>query len=59
MAEVQKTVKVKTTESCPYCDGTGWNQEAGKGLDGFKRCEVCRGDREFKSTQTKTVTIEE
>lgn len=53
----EKTTKVKIVESCPYCDGRGYTQEEGKGQEGWKRCEVCRGDGVLKSTQTKTVTI--
>ena len=54
-----ETVEVKVTESCPYCKGTGYIQEEGKGIEGFYRCKYCRGDRELKSTQTKTVTIDD
>lgn len=54
-----KNVEVKVKESCPYCDGKGYVQEEGKGIEGFHRCPVCRGDAELKSSQTKTVTIDD
>ena len=54
-----KTVEVNIKESCPYCDGRGYTQEEGKGQEGWKRCKVCRGDGVLKSTQEKTVTIED
>lgn len=54
-----KTVEVKIQESCPRCDGKGYLQEEGKGQDGWQRCPLCRGDRVLKSTQTKTVTIDD
>lgn len=52
-----KTVTVKVKESCPYCDGKGYTQEEGKGIEGFHRCPVCHGDAVLKSEQEKTVTI--
>ena len=55
----EKITKVKIVESCPYCDGRGYTQEEGKGQEGWKRCKVCRGDGVLKSTQTKTVTIDD
>lgn len=54
-----KTTKVKVEEQCPYCDGKGYTQEAGKGIEGFHRCKVCRGDGVLKSEQEKTVTIDD
>jgi len=52
-------VKVKVTEECPICHGKGYWVEEGKGVEGFHRCTTCRGDAELKSTQTKTVTIDD
>ena len=54
----EKTVKVKIKEECPYCGGKGYTQEEGKGIDGFHRCDVCKGDGILKSEQSRTVTID-
>ena len=53
----EKTVKVKIKEECPYCGGKGYTQEEGKGIEGFHRCHVCKGDGILKSEQSRTVNI--
>lgn len=55
----QKTVKVKTTTECPWCNGKGYTQEEGKGLDGHHRCMHCRGDGKFHNEEEKTVTTDD
>ena len=54
-----KTVKVKTTTECPWCEGKGYTQEAGKGIEGFHRCPHCHGDGVLKNEENKTVTVDE
>ncbi len=53
-----KEVNVKIQEQCPYCDGKGYTQEEGKGIEGFHRCDVCRGDGILKSEQKRTVEVD-
>lgn len=54
-----KTVKVKTTTECPWCEGKGYTQETGKGIEGFHRCKHCHGDGVLKNEESKTVTVDE
>lgn len=46
---------VKIKEECPYCGGKGYTQEEGTGIEGFHRCDVCKGDGILKSEQSRTV----